>query len=38
MILEDTRISEYGARERLAADPHSRFSRLLKTGLEEALA
>src|ERR687886_1723921 len=38
MILEDTHISEYGARERLAADPHSRFSRLLKTGLEEALA
>jgi ATP-binding cassette subfamily B protein len=38
LILEDGRVAEYGPRERLAADPGSRFSLLLKTGLEEALA
>lgn len=38
MILEDGRISEYGDRQQLAADPSSRFYRLLQTGLEEVLA
>ena len=38
LILEDGRVSEYGPREQLAADPASRFYSLLKTGLEEALA
>jgi len=37
MILEDGRILEQGDRERLAADPSSRFHRLLQTGLEEVL-
>jgi ABC-type multidrug transport system fused ATPase/permease subunit len=37
LILEDGAVSEYGDRERLAADPASRFSRLLQTGLEEVL-
>ena len=32
------RVVEYGPRERLAADPASRFSHLLRTGLEEVLA
>lgn len=35
VILEEGRIVEHGERERLAADPHSRFSRMLSTGLEE---
>ncbi len=38
MILEDGRVCEQGVRERLAADPGSRFAGLLRTGLEEALA
>ncbi len=38
MILEDARVCEYGAHKQLVADPQSRFSHLLKTGLEEALA
>lgn len=38
MILEGGRICEHGARAELAADPSSRFSSLLQTGLEEALA
>jgi ABC-type multidrug transport system fused ATPase/permease subunit len=38
LILEAGRVVEYGPRERLAADPNSRFSRLLRTGLEEVLA
>ena len=38
MILDDGRCLEYGSREMLAADPSSRFAKLLKTGLEEALA
>jgi ATP-binding cassette, subfamily B, bacterial len=37
MILEHARIVEYGARTALANDPHSRFYRLLSTGLEEVL-
>jgi ABC-type multidrug transport system fused ATPase/permease subunit len=36
MILEDGRISEYGPRAQLAADPTSRFCHLLRTGLTEA--
>ena len=38
LILEDGRILEYGPREALAADAHSRFSHLLKVGLEEVRA
>ncbi|WP_274651419.1 ABC transporter ATP-binding protein [Paenibacillus humicola] len=38
VILEDGRIIESGKRERLARDPHSVFSRMLATGLEEVLA
>jgi ATP-binding cassette subfamily B protein len=40
LILEHGRVVEYGARERLAADPGSRFYSLLSAGagLEEALA
>ena len=38
MILEGGQVSEYGSRQRLAADPDSRFYRLLQTGLEEVLA
>jgi ATP-binding cassette subfamily B protein len=38
MILRDGRVVEYGERERLAADPASRFYSLLQTGLEEVLA
>ena len=38
LILEAGRVVEYGPRERLAADPASRFSSLLRTGLEEVLA
>jgi ATP-binding cassette subfamily B protein len=38
MILRDGRVIEYGERERLAADPASRFYELLQTGLEEVLA
>ena len=37
MILENGRIREYGDRKQLAADPDSRFHRLLETGLEEVL-
>jgi len=37
MILRDGRVVEYGERERLAADPNSRFYSLLQTGLEEVL-
>jgi ATP-binding cassette subfamily B protein len=37
MILEQGRIVEYGERLRLAGDPGSRFSGLLRTGLEELL-
>jgi ABC-type multidrug transport system fused ATPase/permease subunit len=35
LILENGRVVEYGPRLDLAADPASRFSHLLKTGLEQ---
>lgn len=38
MILEKGHIIEHGDRMQLAADPSSRFSGLLQTGMEEALA
>jgi len=38
IILEDGRVIEYGNRQRLAADPGTRFYDLLRTGLEEVLA
>jgi ATP-binding cassette subfamily B protein len=38
LILEAGRVVEYGPRAQLAADPDSRFSSLLRAGLEEALA
>ena len=38
LILEDGAIQEFGLRQNLLADPASRFSALLKTGLEEVLA
>ncbi|MFO7274742.1 MAG: ABC transporter ATP-binding protein [Bacillota bacterium] len=37
LILEDGRVVEHGPRAALAADPESRFSRLLRTGLQEVL-
>ncbi len=37
LILERGRVVEFGPRAELAADPGSRFSALLRTGLEEAL-
>lgn len=37
MILEDGEIVEFGDRIALAADPDSRFSHLLRTGMEEVL-
>jgi ABC-type multidrug transport system fused ATPase/permease subunit len=38
LILEAGRILEHGPRERLAADPRSRFAHLLSAGLGEVLA
>lgn len=38
LILDNGRVVEYGPRAALAADPASRFYRLLQTGLEEVLA
>jgi len=38
MILEDGRIAELGRRVDLIQDPSSRFSALLRVGLEEVLA
>jgi ATP-binding cassette subfamily B protein len=38
LILDAGRVAERGARAALAADPDSRFSRLLRTGMEEVLA
>jgi ATP-binding cassette subfamily B protein len=38
MILDNGRCCEYGAREELVHDPHSRFAQLLHTGLEEVMA
>ena len=37
MILEDGEIREHGEREHLVQNPNSRFSQLLKTGLEEVI-
>jgi ABC-type multidrug transport system fused ATPase/permease subunit len=37
VILEEGRVVEFGARPDLAADPGSRFSGLLATGMEEVL-
>ncbi len=37
LILEDGEIVEFGERVALAADPETRFSNLLRTGLEEVL-
>ena len=38
LILEDGEVVEYGERQALAADPDSRLSQLLVTGMEEVLA
>jgi ABC-type multidrug transport system fused ATPase/permease subunit len=38
MVLEGGRIVEHGPRQALAADPASRFSSLLKSGMEQVLA
>ncbi|HUU61375.1 MAG TPA: ABC transporter ATP-binding protein [Acidimicrobiia bacterium] len=38
LILEAGRVAEWGPRAALAADPASRFSALLRTGMEEVLA
>lgn len=38
MIIEDGRVVEFGARPALVQNPQSRFSALLRTGLEEAFA
>ncbi len=38
LILENGRIVEYGVRTELAADPTSRYARLLQSGLQEVLA
>jgi ABC-type multidrug transport system fused ATPase/permease subunit len=38
LILEDGHIREYGERETLRGNPHSRFAELLRTGMEEVLA
>ncbi len=38
LILEDGQVVEYGERTSLIADPMSRFSQLLSTGMEEVLA
>jgi ATP-binding cassette subfamily B protein len=38
LILDDGRVVEFGERSALAADPPSRFSDLLATGMEEVLA
>ena len=38
LILENGRQVEYGERQALASDAGSLFARLLRTGLEEALA
>jgi ATP-binding cassette subfamily B protein len=37
LILGDGQIVEFGKRSALAANPQSRFSQLLRTGLEEVL-
>jgi ATP-binding cassette, subfamily B, bacterial len=38
MLLDAGQIAEYGQREDLARDPNSRYSQLLRVGMEEALA
>jgi len=38
MIIEEGRVAEYGPRPELVRDPNSRFSSLLRTGLQEAFA
>jgi ATP-binding cassette subfamily B protein len=38
LILENGEVIESGRRAKLAADPGSRFSRMLAAGLEEVLA
>lgn len=38
MILDKGKVSEYGDRRQLAADPNSHFYQLLQTGMEEVLA
>jgi ABC-type multidrug transport system fused ATPase/permease subunit len=38
LVLQGGRVEEFGSRAELAADAGSRFSRLLRAGLEEALA
>jgi ABC-type multidrug transport system fused ATPase/permease subunit len=38
LVLEEGRVLEYAARRVLAENPHSRFYRLLQTGLEEVMA
>ncbi|HUG32036.1 MAG TPA: ABC transporter ATP-binding protein [Acidimicrobiia bacterium] len=38
LVLDDGRVVEFGVRTNLVADPESRFSRLLSTGMEEVLA
>jgi len=38
LILEAGKVAEWGERAALAADPNSRFSALLRTGMEEVLA
>ena len=38
LVLQGGRVEEFGSRAELAADADSRFSRLLRAGLEEALA
>ncbi|MBX3010732.1 MAG: ABC transporter ATP-binding protein [Caldilineaceae bacterium] len=38
LILESGRVAEYGPRTALAADPTSRFARLLQTGMEDVFA
>jgi ATP-binding cassette subfamily B protein len=37
LVMDDGRIAEWGDRERLAADPGSRFAGLLRAGVEEVL-
>ena len=37
-LIEEGRVVEYGARISLASDPASRFSELLRTGLEPVVA
>lgn len=38
MIMEGGRVVEHGSRQALASDPDSRYSSLLRTGMEEVLA